>query len=164
MSNNKSFNLTTETAKQRALYAVTSNATPKTAQQKDLEEDISNHKSVSIMSKKTSKLGDNNGKQKKRKKRKRAHKKLRMNFQQFLDSEKRCCSEYALIYMQAAAPAPKVPPRKYCAVCGYYSNYTCTVCSTRFCSVPCMQIHQNTRCAAPNSSFCSMNQTANLVD
>eukprot|EP00177_Eucheuma_denticulatum_P005406 GFKZ01009831.1.p1 GENE.GFKZ01009831.1~~GFKZ01009831.1.p1 ORF type:complete len:192 (-),score=22.19 GFKZ01009831.1:652-1227(-) len=38
------------------------------------------------------------------------------------------------------------PRRKFCSVCGYQANYTCTQCLVRFCSVTCGNLHRETRC------------------
>ncbi|CAN8061658.1 unnamed protein product [Agarophyton chilense] len=38
------------------------------------------------------------------------------------------------------------PPRHFCSTCGYSAPYTCTRCFTRFCSVRCNEVHQETRC------------------
>ncbi|PXF47292.1 SWR1 complex subunit 6 [Gracilariopsis chorda] len=38
------------------------------------------------------------------------------------------------------------PPRYFCSTCGYSAPYTCTRCFTRFCSVRCNLVHQETRC------------------
>lgn len=45
----------------------------------------------------------------------------------------------------AAKPSIK-PPRPFCSVCGYHAAYTCTRCYTRFCSIPCGNLHNETRC------------------
>ncbi|KAF4525389.1 hypothetical protein B566_EDAN018328, partial [Ephemera danica] len=48
---------------------------------------------------------------------------------------------------QAALVGPsEIPQRHFCAVCGFPSNYTCIPCGTRYCSVRCLGIHQETRC------------------
>lgn len=44
-----------------------------------------------------------------------------------------------------AAPS-KVPARPFCAVCGYAAAYTCTRCASRFCSIRCGGIHEQTQC------------------
>lgn len=49
-------------------------------------------------------------------------------------------------YFTAAAPPPKLPDRKFCAVCGFPSNYTCGSCGARYCCVRCLGTHQDTRC------------------
>ncbi|XP_037960769.1 zinc finger HIT domain-containing protein 1-like [Teleopsis dalmanni] len=103
-----------------------------------------------VMSKKIPKFQDNGKKLKERKKRNKAFEAFRLkypkNFQQLLDEEKQRCGDETPIYIQAIAPEPSTPQRKFCAVCGYFSNYTCTACGTRYCCIPCMKIHQETRC------------------
>lgn len=36
--------------------------------------------------------------------------------------------------------------RRFCSICGYQSKYTCLTCAARYCSIPCDQVHQETRC------------------
>ena len=45
----------------------------------------------------------------------------------------------------AAGPCPH-PPRTFCSVCGYRSQYTCVRCGQRYCSIACQRTHQETRC------------------
>lgn len=49
-------------------------------------------------------------------------------------------------FFNATAPAPKVPPRKLCAPCGDIGIYTCIRCGTPYCSIPCRDVHLETRC------------------
>jgi zinc finger HIT domain-containing protein 1 len=49
-------------------------------------------------------------------------------------------------YESVAAEPPTAPPIKFCSVCGYVGNYTCTRCGQRFCSVRCNTNHKETRC------------------
>lgn len=49
-------------------------------------------------------------------------------------------------YSSAQVPESKQPERHFCAVCGFPSNYTCTVCGTRYCCIRCLGIHHDTRC------------------
>ncbi|KAK7603644.1 hypothetical protein V9T40_003643 [Parthenolecanium corni] len=49
-------------------------------------------------------------------------------------------------YMSAEAPPSVFPQRHFCAVCGYFSSYTCVCCGTRYCSVKCLGVHMDTRC------------------
>ncbi|XP_065840432.1 zinc finger HIT domain-containing protein 1-like isoform X2 [Oscarella lobularis] len=49
-------------------------------------------------------------------------------------------------YLTAAAPPSKLPERRFCAVCGFPSNYTCITCGARYCSVKCLETHKDTRC------------------
>ena len=48
-------------------------------------------------------------------------------------------------YVTAVAPPSNYPPRHFCAVCGFPSNYTCVTCGARYCSVKCLGTHQDTR-------------------
>lgn len=49
-------------------------------------------------------------------------------------------------YFSAVAPPSKQPPRKFCAVCGCFSAYTCIKCGARYCSLKCRSVHEDTRC------------------
>eukprot|EP00667_Euglena_gracilis_P022390 EG_transcript_24892 len=49
-------------------------------------------------------------------------------------------------YATAAAGPSKLPPRRFCSVCGFRSPYTCTKCGARFCSVRCKGVHDDQRC------------------
>jgi zinc finger HIT domain-containing protein 1 len=49
-------------------------------------------------------------------------------------------------YFSAAAPPSKYPERKFCAVCGFPSSYTCIACGAKYCCVRCLGTHQDTRC------------------
>ncbi|VDM49758.1 unnamed protein product [Toxocara canis] len=48
-------------------------------------------------------------------------------------------------YSAARAPPSRYPPRRFCAVCGFFSNYTCIRCGARYCSVKCRDLHNDTR-------------------
>lgn len=49
-------------------------------------------------------------------------------------------------YLTAQVPESVKPPRLLCAVCGFPSPYTCVTCGTRYCSLRCLETHQDTRC------------------
>lgn len=49
-------------------------------------------------------------------------------------------------YSSAQAPDSKIAERHFCSVCGFPSNYTCTVCGTRYCCIRCLGVHKDTRC------------------
>lgn len=49
-------------------------------------------------------------------------------------------------YDEIAARPSARPPRPFCSVCGFQAAYTCTRCFVRFCSVPCGNLHNETRC------------------
>lgn len=73
--------------------------------------------------------------------------KYRKNFLQLLEEDRITFDETnEPCYSSAQAPESKQPERHFCAVCGFPSNYTCTVCGTRYCCIRCLGIHQDTRC------------------
>ncbi|KAF8442416.1 hypothetical protein L210DRAFT_3349734, partial [Boletus edulis BED1] len=49
-------------------------------------------------------------------------------------------------YLTASAPAPAVPPRMLCTVCGYKGAYRCKKCGMSYCDLRCGQVHEETRC------------------
>ena len=49
-------------------------------------------------------------------------------------------------YTNAVAKPSNFPNRHFCAVCGYFSKYTCVTCGTRYCCVNCLKTHKDTRC------------------
>ncbi|KAI5066144.1 hypothetical protein GOP47_0018768 [Adiantum capillus-veneris] len=50
-------------------------------------------------------------------------------------------------YLRAAVGPPSSSARRhFCSVCGYFANYTCTICGARFCCIRCQKIHTDTRC------------------
>ncbi|XP_067669617.1 zinc finger HIT domain-containing protein 1-like [Haliotis asinina] len=69
----------------------------------------------------------------------------RKNFAGLLEEEQMLNKEEAS-YFSAGVPPSKMPPRHFCAVCGFPSNYTCVQCGARYCSVRCLGTHQDTRC------------------
>ena len=52
---------------------------------------------------------------------------------------------YGISYYDLVVRDCVYPPGKYCSVCGFPSNYTCTITGMRFCSRPCLAIHEETR-------------------
>lgn len=73
--------------------------------------------------------------------------KYRKNLLQLLEDDRLTYDETnEACYSSAQAPDSKIPERHFCAVCGFPSNYTCTVCGTRYCCIRCLGIHQDTRC------------------
>lgn len=73
--------------------------------------------------------------------------KYRKNFLQLLEDDRVAFDETnEPCYSSVVAPESKLPERHFCAVCGFPSNYTCTVCGTRYCCIRCLGIHQDTRC------------------
>ncbi|XP_041482490.1 zinc finger HIT domain-containing protein 1-like [Lytechinus pictus] len=49
-------------------------------------------------------------------------------------------------YLTCCVPPSSEPQRKFCAVCGFPSNYTCVACGARYCCVKCLGTHLDTRC------------------
>ncbi len=49
-------------------------------------------------------------------------------------------------YLSACAAHSTFPARHFCSVCGNFSDYTCTRCGQRFCSIKCNNNHKETRC------------------
>ncbi|GFU53398.1 zinc finger HIT domain-containing protein 1 [Trichonephila clavipes] len=71
---------------------------------------------------------------------------LRKNFAALLEDEAQFFTKDKTNYVTAKVPPSKYPDRHFCAVCGFSSAYTCVQCGTRFCSVKCQGVHQDTRC------------------
>ncbi|RHZ68228.1 hypothetical protein Glove_296g63 [Diversispora epigaea] len=49
-------------------------------------------------------------------------------------------------YLTVAAGKSRFPPRKFCSVCGFLANYSCKTCGMKYCSVKCLETHEETRC------------------
>jgi zinc finger HIT domain-containing protein 1 len=49
-------------------------------------------------------------------------------------------------YLTAVAPAPTLPPRIFCSVCGYWGRYKCMKCAMPYCDLNCRAVHVDTRC------------------
>ncbi|KAJ8923244.1 hypothetical protein NQ315_001800 [Exocentrus adspersus] len=49
-------------------------------------------------------------------------------------------------YMDIQCEESPMPPRHFCAVCGFLGHYSCLSCGTRFCCIRCMDTHADTRC------------------
>uniref|UniRef100_UPI00358E5A71 zinc finger HIT domain-containing protein 1 isoform X1 n=1 Tax=Myxine glutinosa TaxID=7769 RepID=UPI00358E5A71 len=84
----------------------------------------------------------------KRKKKTRGdHFKLRFRktFQSLLEEENLSVSE-GTTYFSASVPPSALPARHFCTVCGFPSAYTCVTCGSRYCTVRCLSLHQDTRC------------------
>ncbi|XP_005110524.1 zinc finger HIT domain-containing protein 1 [Aplysia californica] len=83
----------------------------------------------------------------KRKKKTKGDFKLRYrkNFAALLEEEHMMNRE-GPSYTSSCAPRSKLPERRFCAVCGFPSNYTCVQCGTRYCCVRCLGTHKDTRC------------------
>ncbi|XP_054708969.1 zinc finger HIT domain-containing protein 1-like [Uloborus diversus] len=72
--------------------------------------------------------------------------KYRKNFTALLEEELANCPPGKFNYIKAVVPPSKYPPRHFCSVCGFSSNYTCVQCGARFCSIKCNGTHKDTRC------------------
>lgn len=102
-----------------------------------------------VMSKKLPKFQDNLETQRNRKTKRKTidyKAKYRKNFLQLLEEDKQYQQVEIPNYSNAQVGSSKFPDRHFCAVCGFPSNYTCTSCGTRYCSVKCLGTHQDTRC------------------
>ncbi|CAI5742952.1 unnamed protein product [Hyaloperonospora brassicae] len=49
-------------------------------------------------------------------------------------------------YLSAAVGPPIHPARKFCCVCGFFANYNCRRCGSRYCSVRCGDHHKESGC------------------
>ncbi|EGZ30627.1 hypothetical protein PHYSODRAFT_476336 [Phytophthora sojae] len=49
-------------------------------------------------------------------------------------------------YLTAAVGPPTHPPRRFCCVCGFFANYNCRRCGSRYCSVGCGDQHKESGC------------------
>ncbi|KAG6619411.1 Ca2 :Cation Antiporter (CaCA) Family [Phytophthora cinnamomi] len=49
-------------------------------------------------------------------------------------------------YLTAAAGPPTHPARRFCCVCGFFANYNCRRCGSRYCSVGCGDQHKESGC------------------
>lgn len=104
-----------------------------------------------VMSKKVPKFEDeldqSRGRKNKRKTGEYLKAKYRKTFAQLVEEDRMNYEETnEPCYSSAQAPPSKFPERHFCAVCGFPSNYTCTTCGTRYCSIRCLGVHQDTRC------------------
>ncbi|VDM95686.1 unnamed protein product [Thelazia callipaeda] len=48
-------------------------------------------------------------------------------------------------YEAARALPSRIPPRHFCAGCGFFAKYSCIRCGTRYCSISCRDLHNDTR-------------------
>lgn len=49
-------------------------------------------------------------------------------------------------YLTVRAGPSTIPARRFCSVCGQNSDYNCTRCGQRYCSMRCNAHHKETRC------------------
>jgi len=71
---------------------------------------------------------------------------FRKNLDQLLDEESYYEDDDGIGYLGAQVPCSNKPPRLLCAVCGFTSSYNCVTCGTKYCSLRCLETHQDTRC------------------
>lgn len=72
---------------------------------------------------------------------------FRKNLEQLLDEESSYEEEDGGIsYLAAQVPESCKPPRSLCAVCGFPAGYNCVTCGTKYCTLRCLETHQDTRC------------------
>lgn len=84
---------------------------------------------------------------KKKKRRKSGLRRLRKyNFDRVLEEEAEQDKDAEVNYFSVQAEPSRLPPRHFCSVCGYFANYTCTKCRSRFCCVRCKATHEEHRC------------------
>ncbi|CAH0564362.1 unnamed protein product [Brassicogethes aeneus] len=105
-----------------------------------------------VMSKKVPKFEDNLEQRTTRTKKKERtadyyQNKFRKNFQQLVEEDRNEAEENNRVsYMDIKCEESTLPPRHFCAVCGFLGQYNCLSCGTRFCSIRCMDTHMETRC------------------
>lgn len=101
-----------------------------------------------VMSKKVPKFQDqleSRGRKKKAKSAEYFKQKYRKTLQQLIEEDKIQRPEHPN-YSSISVGSSELPERHFCTVCGYFSKYTCVPCGARYCSVRCLNTHQDTRC------------------
>lgn len=99
-----------------------------------------------VMHKKAPKFEESLDKTKRRKGRGDIFKqRFRKSFATLVEEEQMCNKDLPT-YFSIAAPPSTYPARKFCAVCGFPSGYTCGPCGAKYCSIKCLSTHQDTRC------------------
>lgn len=101
-----------------------------------------------VMSKKVPKFQDqleSRGRKKKQKSAEYFKLKYRKTLAQLIEEDKLQRPEHPN-YVSIAVGPSELPERHFCTVCGYFSKYTCVPCGARYCSVKCLNTHQDTRC------------------
>ncbi|KAH9285047.1 Zinc finger HIT domain-containing protein 1 [Echinococcus granulosus] len=65
--------------------------------------------------------------------------KFKKTFELLLDEEYQATKggQVGASYFTAAVPDSRLPPRKFCSVCGFLGAYVCVVCGSRYCSIKC---------------------------
>lgn len=107
-----------------------------------------------VMSKKIPKFDDNLEQQQRTTRTKKKERtpdyyqnKFRKNFQQLVEEDRVEAKENKrLTYMDIQCEESDMPPRHFCAVCGFLGQYSCLSCGMRYCSIRCMDTHIDTRC------------------
>ncbi|KAL5970241.1 Zinc finger HIT domain-containing protein 1 [Taenia solium] len=74
--------------------------------------------------------------------------KFKKTFELLLDEEYQATKggQVGASYFTATVPDSRLPPRKFCSVCGFLGAYVCVVCGSRYCSIKCRDVHNDTRC------------------
>lgn len=98
-----------------------------------------------VMHKKAPKFEESLDRTKRKKKSEHFRQRFRKTFGVLVEEEQMSGRE-SPTYITAVAPPSKFPGRKFCAVCGFPSNYTCCQCGARYCCIKCLGTHQDTRC------------------
>ena len=101
-------------------------------------------------------LGDHGGKKRKKKGRSKRNTRVSLTgkgrgpktLQDWIDQDGlEEFPDYEPTYLTAVVSPSKIRPMRYfCSVCGQKAGYTCVRCGTRFCSVKCSVVHNETRC------------------
>uniref|UniRef100_T1JN43 HIT-type domain-containing protein n=1 Tax=Strigamia maritima TaxID=126957 RepID=T1JN43_STRMM len=98
-----------------------------------------------VMHKKAPKFEESLDRTKRRRKSEHVKQRVKKTFAALIEEEQMSGRE-SPNYITAYALPSQFPERKFCAVCGFPSNYTCGPCGSRYCSVKCLGMHQDTRC------------------
>lgn len=69
----------------------------------------------------------------------------RRTFANLAEEEHQMSSDKKFNYFSITVPPSRFPARKFCAVCGFPSTYTCIQCGTKYCCSKCLQMHKDTR-------------------
>lgn len=69
-----------------------------------------------------------------------------ISYQLAVEEVRKTESSWVPTLLNTVVPPSIKPPRKFCLICGVMASYKCIRCGTPFCSVSCLQIHEDTRC------------------
>jgi hypothetical protein len=61
------------------------------------------------------------------------------------DSKAEMQQAFGVSYYDLVVRDSLYPAGKYCSVCGFPANYNCTITGMRYCSRPCLAVHEETR-------------------